>query len=88
MIEPLVLARDAYDRRDWAVARDYFAAARGQGPLSASDVAALADSAWWMGRTDEALAGYEDAYRLYVRAERKPKAALMAISAMPYGRFS
>jgi len=79
VIDALQLARDAYQRRDWAVARDRFTAARRGGPLPVSDVVALADSAWWLGLTDEALSGYEQAYRLHVRDEQLPQAARLAM---------
>jgi DNA-binding CsgD family transcriptional regulator len=71
-------ARDAFARRNWVRARDGFIAARAHGPLSSDDTYALADAAWWLGLIDEALARYEDAYRLYLDEERPRQAAVTA----------
>lgn len=79
-MEPLRLARDAYERRDWAVARDHFIEATRGSPLTVPDVEALADAAWWLGLTDEALSGYEQAYRMYLAEEGVPAAARLAMA--------
>lgn len=75
----LEAARDAYGRRDWPNARDRFNAARQYGVLSADDVYALADSAWWLGLVDESLNAYEEAYRLYLHGAQPRRAAMSAV---------
>jgi tetratricopeptide (TPR) repeat protein len=77
----LEAARDAYARRDWPRARDGFEAARASGALTADDVYALAESAWWLGLVDDALAYYEEAYRRHLGEGRPRQAAMSAIAA-------
>jgi DNA-binding CsgD family transcriptional regulator len=72
-------ARLAYGRHDWTAAREGFAAAAEQGTLSVDDLASLADSAWWLGLNDEALAGFEAVFREYLSDDRRPEAARMAL---------
>lgn len=72
-------ARDAFARRDWAAARELFTAADEQGELDVDDVHALAETAWWVGDVDEALATYERAYRLYLDGEQPRRAAMSAL---------
>ncbi|MGH3456318.1 MAG: hypothetical protein ACRDP2_18065, partial [Nocardioidaceae bacterium] len=78
--DPLQRARQAHLRRDWAVARDDFATARDAAPLGADDLVAAGDAAWWLGRTDEALADYQAAYRLQVDQKQLPPAARVAMT--------
>ncbi|MGH3482745.1 MAG: LuxR C-terminal-related transcriptional regulator [Nocardioidaceae bacterium] len=78
--DPLQRARQAHLRRDWAVARDDFATARDAAPLGADDLVAAGDAAWWLGRTDEALADYQTAYRLQVDQKQLPPAARVAMT--------
>lgn len=77
--EALATAREAYGRRDWAVARDGFAAAREQGELSPDDCHAAAKSAWWLGRIDECLDDFEEAYRRFLAAGQSSRAAMSAL---------
>ncbi len=56
-------AREAFGRRDWPSALEGFNTARENAALSADDLTALGDSAWWVGDIDAAIAGYEGAYR-------------------------
>ncbi|MGH2817041.1 MAG: LuxR C-terminal-related transcriptional regulator [Actinomycetota bacterium] len=72
-------ARRAFERRDWAAARDGFKAARERMELEADDFSALGDSAWWLGDVDEALSAYEAAYRLYLHGDQPRKAAFNAL---------
>jgi len=60
-------ARDAYRRRGWTSARKGFRGAREGAALSAEDLSAQADCAWWLGDLDEALPAQQDAYRLLPR---------------------
>jgi len=77
--EVLVAARGAFDSRDWAAARDGFRSIEDEHNLSADDLQALGDSAWWLGSVDEALAAYEGAYRLYLHGEQPRQAAISAL---------
>lgn len=46
---------------------------------SAADVFREADSAWWEGDLDRALAGYETAYRAHLDEDDRPSAAMAAL---------
>jgi len=63
-VDELLKAREAYERRDWAVALERL---RGMGGLSPDDTFALATSAYLLGNVDEAVralqAGYQDRIR-------------------------
>ena len=72
-------ARRAYGRLDWIAARDGFRAAAEQGPLSVDDLAAMADSSWWLGYNDEALAGFEEVFGRQVSEGSLPPAARLAL---------
>jgi DNA-binding CsgD family transcriptional regulator len=77
--EVLEAAREAYRRRDWPGARERFAAARAAGELTATDLDALADAAWWLGEVEEASAVLEVAYRRHLDDGRPGRAAMAAI---------
>ncbi len=63
-VDTLLQAREAYERRDWALAFDRL---RGSGDLGPEDTMALATSAYLLGNVDEAVralqAGYQDRIR-------------------------
>jgi DNA-binding CsgD family transcriptional regulator len=63
-IDELLQVRDAFNRRDWALAFDRL---RGSGDLGPEDTMALATSAYLLGNVDEAVralqAGYQDRIR-------------------------
>jgi hypothetical protein len=63
VIRLIEAAQVAFGRRDWAMARDRFRAARDVGMLGTDDIFALAEAAWWLGEIDESLAAFEQAYR-------------------------
>lgn len=77
--ERLEVARRAFERRDWAAARDGFKAVRENVEFEAGDFSALGDSAWWLGDVDEALSAYEAAYRMYLHGDQPRKAAFNAL---------
>ena len=77
--ELLERARSAFERRDWATARDDFKAIGEKVELGAADLSALGDSAWWLGDVDEALAAYEAAYRTYLQDDQPRQAAFNAV---------
>ena len=65
-LDPLVPARDAVSRYDWAGARDAaLAPPTGPPELEAERADLLAEAAWWLGRLDECIEARERAYRLY-----------------------
>lgn len=72
-------AREAYGHFRWDDAyRRYHHAARHE-PLGAEDLAAWADAAWWLGRTDESLDLSEQVYRHHLHGAHVPQAARLAI---------
>ncbi len=82
----LAAARAAYAANRWAEARTGFLDARGDGELSPPDLAALADSAWWLGEIEESLACSEEAYASYL-AGSDPKVCAAAMLAMDLAFF-
>jgi len=78
--DPLERARAAHRRHDWAAARDDYALAQAAARLSAADLVASADSAWWPGRIDEALAGYQAGYGRQVDDGQPAAAARVAMT--------
>jgi DNA-binding NarL/FixJ family response regulator len=65
--------------RDWQEARDGFHAAAQRGPLSADDLDAWADAAWWLGLVDESIAAASEAYRRFLADGRPRRAATSAV---------
>jgi DNA-binding NarL/FixJ family response regulator len=64
-------AAQAVRRRDWQAAYDAYA---GLASRSADDVEGFADAAWWLGRMEESIALYAEAYRARL-AEDDPRGA-------------
>lgn len=77
--ELLRVAREAHRRRDWPGAYEAFTTARAAIVLSADDLQALSDAAWWLGRIDECVEVGDAAYRALLDAERPRAAAMMAL---------
>jgi DNA-binding NarL/FixJ family response regulator len=77
--DPREPARQAYRQRCWDEAYAHFTALREQVDLDADDLAMLADAAWWLGRTNECLALFEEAYRLHLHGAQMPRAARLAL---------
>lgn len=63
----------------WDEADAAFRAAAEAAPLSTEDLESFADAAWWIGRTDESLARYEDAYHRHLEDGRAAAAARLSI---------
>jgi ATP/maltotriose-dependent transcriptional regulator MalT len=72
-------ARQAYVRQRWTDAHAGFASVAATSELTLDDLAAFADAAWWLGRTDESLALSEQRYRRCLQADRAPAAARLAV---------
>lgn len=81
--DSLTRARAAYTQQDWPAAARGFAAAD-PGDLTADDLAAQADSAFWLGRMDDTLRLGAAAYDAFL-AESRPEGA--AMSAVLLGIF-
>lgn len=77
--DPLERARQAHRGHDWAAARHDYDLARDVAPLSADDLVAAADSAWWLGDTDQTLTDYEAAYVRRVEDGQPAAAARVAM---------
>jgi ATP/maltotriose-dependent transcriptional regulator MalT len=59
-VDTLLQAREAYERRDWALAFDRL---RGSGDLGPEDTMALATSAYLLGNVDEAVRALQAGYQ-------------------------
>ena len=79
MTSALQEAREAYQRHDWVRAHAAFSQAQAQQSLAPDDLSALADAAWWLGRTDETLTISTELYRHHLRANRRNQAARLAM---------
>ncbi|MCC5951442.1 MAG: response regulator transcription factor [Acidimicrobiia bacterium] len=69
----------AHREHRWDDAYQDFHAVAAVEPLTPTDVAALADAAWWLGRTDESLGLSEEVYRHHLAGEEVSQAARLAI---------
>jgi class 3 adenylate cyclase len=69
--------RDAAARGAWREAYDALLAA--QGELEPEDLERLAEAAWWTGKLDESIERRERAYKAWLAAGEKRRAALVAI---------
>ncbi len=67
VIEDLLQARDAYDRREWVAAYDGLASATDDA-LNAEDYARLATAAYLLGRRNDCIQALQSAYRNHVDA--------------------
>ena len=72
----LAEAEELRRRRDWPAAYDAYAAVPERTP---EVVEGLAESAWWLGRMDEAIRGYTEAHRLHLDASDLEAAARAAV---------
>jgi DNA-binding CsgD family transcriptional regulator/tetratricopeptide (TPR) repeat protein len=82
-------AVQAAGRRDWQAAYDLYS---GLGDRSPDDTQRLAESAWWLGRMDESIRLYAEAYRQQLSAGNNEGAAraslLLAISCRLVGEMA
>jgi class 3 adenylate cyclase len=77
--DPIAAGRDAAQRHAWGDAYRLLATADADGGLAPSDLEDLANSAWWTGRLDEAIAARERAYAGHVAAGNGRRAARVAL---------
>ena len=75
--QSLTRAREAYATQDWPTAAASFAAIATD-ELAADDLAAYADTMWWMGRTENNLRLGAAAYDAFVTESRPAEAAMAA----------
>ena len=78
LIEPLEAARNAAERQSWRETYDAYTSAD-RAELTAVDLERFADSAWWTGRLDEAIALREKSYAAFGEAGDKRGAARLAL---------
>ena len=75
----LEAGREAAEHHAWAEAFDRLTAVDEEGQLSARDLDALAQAAWWTGRLDDCIAARERAYAAYLDEGESPSAARVAL---------
>jgi class 3 adenylate cyclase len=78
--DPLSRARDAFARHAWIEAFDQFAAADAAGQLTAQDLEAMGDAAWWTGRHEASIAVSERAFAAYLDDGNPRRAAIVALT--------
>jgi len=78
--DSLAAGREAAGRHAWREAYDLLRSSDEPGRLTAEDLEALAEAAWWTGHLDEAISLRERAYAGYAEASNSAKTAQMAIS--------
>jgi len=78
--DPLEAGRDAFERRAWREAFERLNEADRLRRLTASDLEALAKSAWWIGRSAECISAFERAYAAFLDGGDKAHAAFVALT--------
>lgn len=76
----LDVARAAAAANRWPAALEMFLAADLESALSASDLEALGNTAWWMGQLGQAIAARERAYTAYMAGGDSTRAAGVALA--------
>ncbi len=71
---------DAIERCSWHEAFDALSAADAARPLAAEHLEALAEAAWWMGKSDECIRARERAYARCLEHDDQRRAARIAIA--------
>jgi class 3 adenylate cyclase len=77
--DPLEAGREAARRRAWREAYELLRGSDEAGELTAPDLEALAEAAWWTGRLDEAISLRERTYAAYSEADNPAKTAKVAL---------
>jgi class 3 adenylate cyclase len=78
-VDPLPLAKDAIRRHAWLEAFDLLKRAEASGALGGDEYDQLAESAWWIGRLNDAIEARERAYAAYIAAGDKAPAGRQAL---------
>ena len=76
--DQLEAARDAIQRHAWDDAKEAFAAAEDESPLSPLDLEAFANAHWWSGHPEEAVEAMERSHSGFVEAGEHNEAARTA----------
>jgi class 3 adenylate cyclase len=77
---PLQAGRDAAARHAWREAFDLLTRADGSGDLTADDLMALGEAAWWIGKLDDCIAARERACARYIDDGNIAAAAVTALA--------
>jgi class 3 adenylate cyclase len=77
---PLQAGREAVERHAWREGFDLLSEADHVERLSADDLVALAEAAWWTGRLEECIEARERAYALYLKQGEPRRAAKIALA--------
>ncbi|MGQ0608477.1 MAG: adenylate/guanylate cyclase domain-containing protein [Chloroflexota bacterium] len=73
-------ARDALTRRHWPEAINLLPEAEAEGGVTAADLDALGEAAWWVGRLGLAIELRERAFAAHMAADDRPRAAGTALA--------
>ena len=79
-VQAISNARAAFAAHNWPLAYELLSDANSHTELSAEDLDALADTAWWLGRLDDSVAARERAYESHVKDGARDRAAMAALS--------
>ena len=66
VVGDLASAREAYERRDWAVAYERLSGAQSAGPLAGADLVRWGTAAFLLGRSDDAVRAFQRAHTAYL----------------------
>jgi hypothetical protein len=75
----LATARASYARRDWPLTYRSLAAVREHRSLTADDLHAMADAAWWLGLVKETMTISEECHQRFLAEGRPLRAAMTAL---------
>jgi len=84
MTAALQEARDAYQRHDWVRAHAGFTQAQSESPLTTDDLSALADAAWWLGRSDKAAPRQRMSGNTHAAAPQWASLSMCQVGRTPY----
>ena len=78
--DAVLLGLDAIDRCSWHEAFEALSGADAVRPLAPEHLEALAEAAWWVGKSDECIRARERAYARFLERDDQRRAARMAIA--------
>jgi ATP/maltotriose-dependent transcriptional regulator MalT len=79
-VQAIAEARAAFSAHNWPLAFDLLSRADVENELSAEDLDALGDAAWWLGRLDDSVSARQRAYESYLRSGDGDRAAMAALA--------
>jgi class 3 adenylate cyclase len=77
--DPLAAARDAVVGNQWARGLELFKQAQAIGELAPEDLESMGEAAWFAARPDEAIEALQRAYGAYLAADKRARAAYVAV---------